>query len=285
VAYDEGSVEFSYKGERLATWYRIAGNRSSDKVALLVLQGEPGSSHDHLVGLEKLSVRFPVIHFDQVGNGRSSRIPDHLEIDLDLFVTEVKELLDQLSLPKCVVLGHNWGGIVAQELAIEKPESVTGLILSSTTASVPVMKEEAERLLCDLARKLPNQIGADPKALVREFRKRHVCRLDPIPEPLDRSLSWIKADPKINRMFTERFSLGGKVAQWSSIGRLEAIKAPTLIVSGSSDMATHKLQRQLLSELPDATWHVIKDSSHSTYLENEPRYLELVARFVEECAA
>src|SRR5213082_1674709 len=72
----EGTVSF----EGAETWYRVTGDlRPGDADApapLVVLHGGPGATHDYLLSLADLAERRAVIHYDQLGNGRSTHYPD-----------------------------------------------------------------------------------------------------------------------------------------------------------------------------------------------------------------
>ena len=59
------------------TWYRIVGDLNSGKPPLLVLHGGPGCTHDYVDSFKGLAARGrAVIHYDQVGNGRSTHLRD-----------------------------------------------------------------------------------------------------------------------------------------------------------------------------------------------------------------
>ena len=59
------------------TWYRIVGDLHSGKPPLFVLHGGPGCTHDYVDSFKGLAARGrAVIHYDQVGNGRSTHLRD-----------------------------------------------------------------------------------------------------------------------------------------------------------------------------------------------------------------
>jgi 3-oxoadipate enol-lactonase len=73
-------------------------------------------------------------------------IPDlrgHGETELDEgisvsnFAKDIIELLDYLEIPSAYICGLSLGGIIAQEINLQKPSVVKGLILSNTTFYVP----------------------------------------------------------------------------------------------------------------------------------------------------
>src|SRR5215217_7482976 len=91
----KGTVPF---GE-YRTWYRITGEVNRGRPALVVVHGGPGSTHDYLLSLAGLagsdSTGWPVVHYDQLGNGGSTHLPDRGPRfwTVQLFLDELDNLL------------------------------------------------------------------------------------------------------------------------------------------------------------------------------------------------
>jgi hypothetical protein len=75
----EGYADF--RGHR--TWYRVTGTLDANtapaaEAPLVVVHGGPGCTHDYLDSLAELNAATgrAVIHYDQLGNGRSTHLPD-----------------------------------------------------------------------------------------------------------------------------------------------------------------------------------------------------------------
>src|SRR5262249_59616322 len=112
----EGTVAFE-EGE---TWYRVTGELRSGDVAapLVVLHGGPGATHDYLLSLADLAEDRAVVHYDQLGNGRSTHYPDRGADfwTVDLFVRELQNLIGALGIAdRHHVLGQSCGGFLPQE--------------------------------------------------------------------------------------------------------------------------------------------------------------------------
>ena len=134
----------SFRGYR--TWYRTMGDLRSG-VPLLLLHGGPGipgGSYDQL--MTELADRWPVVRYDQIGCGRSDRPNDPSLWRVQTFVEELTALRDTLGLDRMHLLGHSWGGMLAIEYLLTRPEGVRSLVLSSSLCSTRHWVEEARRL-------------------------------------------------------------------------------------------------------------------------------------------
>jgi L-proline amide hydrolase len=282
----DGTVPFE-DGE---TWYRVTGD--GDTTPLIVLHGGPGATHDYVLSLTDLARDGrAVIHYDQLGNGRSTHFPDRGADfwTVDLFVRELHNLVDALGLRSGHhVLGQSWGGFLAQEYALTQPEGLRSLVLADTAASFPDFVTAANGLRAEL----PPDVEAtlqrheaagttdDPEyaEACEVFYRRHLCRLDPWPDEVVESFAWIERDPTVYHTMNgpSEFHVIGSIKDWQSKDRLGEIRAPTLIVSGRHDEATPALQQTLLDGIPGSEWVVFEESSHTPHVEERARYMQVV---------
>ncbi|KAK1339799.1 hypothetical protein QTO34_018356 [Cnephaeus nilssonii] len=72
---------------------------------------------------------YRVVALDLRGYGETDA-PIHREsYKLDCLITDIKDVLDSLGYSKCVLIGHDWGGMIAWLIAICYPEMVMKLIV------------------------------------------------------------------------------------------------------------------------------------------------------------
>jgi pimeloyl-ACP methyl ester carboxylesterase len=135
------------------TWYHASGDLGDGAIPLLLLHGGPGGTSAYFEPLDDLAAGpagRPVIRYDQVGGGRSDRPTDPGLWRIETFVEELAAVRDQLGLDRVHLLGQSWGGMLALEYLLTKPEGVVSLTLSNSMASAPLWCEEARRLRADL---------------------------------------------------------------------------------------------------------------------------------------
>ena len=106
--------------------------------ALVVIHGGPGLSHDYLAPLERLATsRLRVVTYDQRNVGRSGRLPrregtlDPSEFSIAKYVADLEAVIASLHAPRVHLMGHSWGGMVAQAYVAAHPDALASLSLVS----------------------------------------------------------------------------------------------------------------------------------------------------------
>jgi len=227
------------------TWYRVEGDLGGDRPAPLVtLHGGPGATHDYLLSLVDLARDGrAVVFYDQLGNGRSTHLPERMgDGDFwtpDLFVRELTNLVEHLGIAeRHHVLGQSWGGFLAQEYALTQPAGLRSLVLANTAASFPDFLAEANRLRTELPpdveatlRKHEEEGTTDDPEYMQAclvFYGRHVCRLPDWPQEITRAFDAIDADPTVYHTMNgpSEFHVIGSIKDWQAEGSLGGGRAP-----------------------------------------------------------
>lgn len=247
---------------------------------MLALHGGPGGSHLPLTALAPLAdLGRRVVFFDQLGSGESSRPDDPSLWTVETLVEQVQSVRDGLGLERIHLFGSSWGGMLALEYAFTRPQGLASLILNSTPTSAPRWAVETLRLHGELPP------GLDDEQAEAEFKRRHICRLDPEPEVLALARAQFGAQVYETMWGPNEFTVTGTLKEWDVIDRLGEIDVPTLITSGRHDECTPALVEPLASGIPGAEWVLFEESAHMPYLEEPQRYLEVVGGFLERVEA
>ena len=269
-------------------WYCVIG--SSGAIPLLALHGGPGFPHDYLEPLAALADERPVVFYDQLGGGDSDR-PDDLSLwRVERFVEELAWVRRELGLDRVHILGHSWGSMLATDYALAQPSGLVSLVLASPPLSIPRWVADTMRL----RRELPAAVQAtldrheaagttdreEYQRAVTEYYQRYLCRLNPWPEPMERSMAKV-GWPVYNTMWGPSEScVTGNLQDYDRSGRLHEIRVPTLFTCGRYDEATPETTAWYSTLLPGSQAVVFEHSAHMTMLEEPERYAAVVRDFL-----
>jgi L-proline amide hydrolase len=290
----EGVVPF---GE-WETWYRVTGDLSSEKTPLVVAHGGPGCTHDYVLSIAAIAeTGRPVVHYDQLGAGRSTRLPEKCADfwTVDLFLAELDNLLVSLGIDdRYFLLGQSWGGMLGAEHAIRQPAGLKALVISNSPASMELWASEAKILREELALEVQEALDrheaagtyADPEFLAAQkiYYDLHVCRVVPNPPEVERTNEFMNQDSHVYNVMNgpSEFICTGTLRDWTVADRVHRIKTPTLLASGRFDEATPATMQPFLDGIPDVRWVIFEHSSHMPFVEEPEYYLEVVEQFLAE---
>jgi proline-specific peptidase len=295
-AVKEGFIPF--KGYQ--TWYRIVGDTEAPgKFPLLCLHGGPGACHDYLESLEAMAATGRrVIFYDQLGCG-NSRIPvsNPAMWTIELYVEEVDVVRKALGLERIHLLGQSWGGMLAMEYMVTQPQGIVSVTIASSPASMIQWVEEANRLRRDLPADVQEilnrheQAGTtqspEYKSATDVFYHRHVCRVVPYPEYVQRSFVKMDLYPEVYNTMNgpNEFHVVGTIKDWDIRHRLGEIQAPTLVTSGRYDEATPLIAETVHKGIPGSEWVIFENSGHCAHAEEPERYMQVLGEFLSRIEA
>ena len=96
---------------------------------LIIIPGGPGGNHLGYRVFDSLAKDNQIIYFDAFGRGKSDTAKDVKEYTLARDISDIEGLRIALHFDKLNVLGHSYGGVVAQGYALKYPSHVNHLIL------------------------------------------------------------------------------------------------------------------------------------------------------------
>jgi proline iminopeptidase len=129
-----------YKVNGAKIWTVIFGTGDP----LFLIAGGPGNAHYYLRGFDSLSTTNTLIYFDGFGRGKSDVADDVSEYSLERDVEDLEELRKVMGYSSISILGHSYGGVVAQGYAIKYPDNVNHLILANSFHSYLMWQENCD---------------------------------------------------------------------------------------------------------------------------------------------
>jgi pimeloyl-ACP methyl ester carboxylesterase len=245
--------------------YIEQGDPEAAAVLLLHAWVESSACFDRLLQAVPRTLR--VFAMDQRGHGDADKPPDGYT--LMNFASDVEAFMDAVGLQSAVLLGSSSGGYVAQQVAIQVPHRVAGLVLVGAPRSLqgrPVFADEVDRLT------------------------------DPVdPTWVEQSLTWFPRYHQVPDWYiTDRIRDGVRVPAhvWmaglagltSAVPPSESatITAPTLIICGERDALLPQDRYLLAAAIPGSRLVVYEDTGHLVLWEHPERVATDLAHFVAE---
>ena len=277
-------------------WYRIVGGGADqENIPLLTVHGGPGIPHDYVLDMAELaSDSRRVIFYDQLGCGRSDQPNDTSLWTIDRSVEEIDTVRRELGLDKVHLWGQSFGGLFSLEYALTQPPGLVSLILASSTPSIALWIAEANRLREELPPEVQETLLRHEKAGTLDdpeyqqatmvFYDRHVIRLKPIPEHVQRAMDQVGQVYYTMNGPTE-FHVIGNIKDWDRTGRLSEINVPTLITSGRFDESTPRINEVLHNGISGSAWVLFENSSHMAHVEERELYIPTIRSFIERVEA
>ena len=283
----EGSY-VTVNGARL--WYISEGQGEP----IVILSGGPGAAHYLYPYFSALAHTHRVIYLDSFGCGNSDRASSPNEYTLARHVDEIEGLRQALKLDQINLIGHSYGGMVAQAFAIKYPGSVKRLILANTFFSAEMwqagtdfinqmiklhypavwtaMQDLHRRGVSPLSKKWADVVGQIPGSFIynADFTNEVSLNLDVNPALLY-ALFGMDAD----------FTVGGEFSTFDTRAGLKQLKMPVLVIAGRMDrVALPAYAEQFKMIMPRATFVMVERGGHNLFQEENAQMLEVLRAFL-----
>lgn len=96
---------------------------------IIMIHGFPDFWYTWRDQMAALSANYQVIAIDQRGYNKSDKPKGMDSYALDLLVSDVAAVINSIGKDKAIICGHDWGGMVAWQFAMTKPEMTEKLII------------------------------------------------------------------------------------------------------------------------------------------------------------
>ncbi len=219
-----------------------------------------------------LQEHFRLILPDLRGHGKSDKPLIHYSVEM--FAQDMVGLLDELGIDQCIVAGHSLGGFISQQIALDAPERVRGLILICTAPRVDVEAAMAQVEVSQQLHGLPPEQVIE-KQLEIYYENPEVLRSTP------GMLETLRAD--INQCQENLVSHGyaqGAAIAFNVEERLGEIQAPTLVIQCAQDKTfSIRWGEYLRDNIPNAEYRVIYMTSHSIQMQQPEKLAHAITEF------
>lgn len=116
-------------------------------VPVIFLHSFGGDSGHWASQLDHLRHHRRALAIDLRGHGKSAR-PKDMDYSIEAFVRDLEAVVQELKLPRFVLVGHSLGGAVANAYAAKHPGRVAGVVLVGAPGKVPA--EQSRKVMASL---------------------------------------------------------------------------------------------------------------------------------------
>jgi proline iminopeptidase len=270
---------------------------------LIVLHGGPGGTHNYFLPyLLPLTRTNRIIFMDERGSGRSGKLEDASGYTVENMVEDVEALRQALGLGSINLLGHSFGGVVAQAYALKYQKNLSHLILADTFDSTNEFNQVWGRLKTKI----------DPEHLrrIEELEKEGLFDKG---KPWEHGrytaeyaeLAWGWAyypymyenhpNPNYNPLGTlgiawdvyremsgsnGEFVIDGNMKSVEYAEKLRTVRVPTLIIAGEHDEWSLQMSNEMHSNIPGSQLAVLPKSKHMTFVDQNAMFNNTVDAFI-----
>ena len=275
---------------------------------LVVVHGGPGASHDYFLPyLLPLARRNRLIFIDERGSGKSEELENPKGYTVENMVEDVEAVRVALGLGQISLLGHSYGGVLAQAYALKYQKNLSHLILSSTFSSTTAMNQVFVKMKNNMPGELRERIdqmerdglfghGPDYRkgrytddymiAAWGEgyfpylYRNRPDENYDPVQNGV---MSW----DLYREMWGSdgEFIIDGNLKSVEYTDRLATIHVPTLIMAGDHDECDPSLSETMHEKIAGSELVILPKSGHMNFVDQPNLYIATVDGFLHPAPA
>ena len=262
-------AEFLYEGKKV--YYEVHGDKG---YPLVILNGIMMSTASWKSFIPNFSRNNIVILVDFLDQGQSERMTESYNHKIQVNVLEA--LLDLLPYEKYTVMGISYGGEIAIQYAVKRPDRIRKLILANTAMRTS-----------DWLRKIGDGWNAVAKTGVGEAYYLTTIPVIYSTAFYEREAAWMERREGVLIPYFSRpdvqeslIRLTDSSRDYDYTDKVSEITAPTLIISCSEDVLVPPTEQIMLHERIKGSHYVtINGSGHARMYEDSASFTSLVLGF------
>jgi proline iminopeptidase len=273
---------------------------------LFFIAGGPGNNHYGLRRFDSLSTTNTLVYYDAFGRGKSDTAKVVTDYSLEKDIEDLEGLRKAMGFGKINILGHSYGGVVAQGYAIKYPQNVSHLILANTFHSYLMWQENCDNSNHEIKENYPEvweelmkvrmqgAVSSDPVhyeiydkvpyGFLYAYNPENFSQRDvstnlsgrkPYPNPLNRKLYY----QMVGR--DGDFELTSDIGTFDYRKQLKDLKMPVLIYGGRYDrVAVPRMMVEYKLYCPQAEFVMFEESGHNPQVEEPSKLFALIRDFL-----
>lgn len=248
---------------------------------LLLLHGFTGSLNSWEPFIPKLSKEYTTISIDLIGHGQTDTPLHPKRYSIENAADDLFELLNQLNIEECHLLGYSMGGRLALMLACRYPSRVQSLILESSSPGLKTEYERQERIKSD--EKLANFIEQDGiEAFIHHWENIPLFQTQKRVRLEERArLRSLRLQNNIRGLANSLRGMGTGT-QPSLWPCLSTLPMPILLIAGEIDTKYVSIAKQMYKQVKRAKLAIVDGAGHTVHFEKKEPFIERVLDFLHQ---
>jgi proline iminopeptidase len=268
---------------------------------LIIIPGGPGGTHIGYRDFDSLAKDNQIIYFDAFGRGKSDTAKDVKEYSLARDISDIEGLRVALHYDKINVLGHSYGGVVAQGYALQYPSHVSHLILANTFHSFIMWQKNDDNSNHEIETNYPEvwdslmiireagAVSSDPAhqelyskvpyGFLYAYNPENFLRrgAKPYPNPFNSKLYYQMVGKDGD------FIVGSDIGNFDYRKELKNLKMPVLIYGGRYDrVAVPSMMVKYKEYCPQAQFILFEKSGHNPQVEEPAKLFPVIEKFLHQ---
>ena len=268
-------------GANTLVYYEV-GPRSG--TPLVLLSGGPGYDSDYFwfgPAFHTLGRTRRVVTYDQRGTGRSAPVGPGDSVTVADFVADLDALREALGVPQLDLLGHSWGGYLAQAYAAAHGDRVAHLVLVGSAA--PKFSDTIflfsqvfpER---DMNTPFAKGRATGDTALIHAALRVYTTMIFYSPEHGE---AWRRLGAGLKFNHFQSAQLGRDLDRLDFTPALKDFNFPTLVTTGRYDMNVAPLTAYRIHQaIRGSRFQVFEKSSHIPFYEEPEAFTKVLGEFL-----
>ena len=268
---------------------------------LFFIPGGPGGVHYGLRSFDSLATTSTLVYFDGFGRGKSDTAKSVTAYSLERDIEDLEGLRKAMGYEAINILGHSYGGVVAQGYAIKYPQHVKHLILANSFHSFVMWQENDDNCNHEIKTNYPEVW--DTLMVIREHGG---ISSDPVHQKIYGRVPYgflyaynpEKFLPGGRKPYPNSFNaalyyqlvgkdgdfiVGSDIGNFDYRKQLKDLKMPILIIGGRFDrVAVPRMMVKYKTYCPQAQFVMFERSGHNPQVEEPAKEFSIIRDFLSK---
>ncbi|GAX35126.1 2-succinyl-6-hydroxy-2,4-cyclohexadiene-1-carboxylate synthase [Nodularia sp. NIES-3585] len=259
--------------------YSLINNQN--KPVILFLHGFMGNIHEFDEAIKILAEEFSFLTINLPGHGKTQVLGGDEYYTMANTAKAVINLLDELKIKQCFLVGYSMGGRLALYLTLHFPERFAKVVLESASPGLATEIERLARVKSDaqIARKLARSLAkADFATFLLNWYSQPIFGSIKNHPQFEMMLeSRLKNNPMELTKSLQLMGTGNQPCLWN---KLNQNITPLLLLAGEYDQKFIDINTEIAQKSKLAQLKVINHAGHNIHLENTEEFVKNMKNFI-----